>query len=179
MTSDNRFHLCVRNYLNIPAICESAYEASIIKLDTVCITAGRVREYLPGKDFNILRNIIILYTTMHRCLCAGTEAREHANRPRLAGAAEHQIFLPRKGARTNCVNRNARSAFALVPFSGTSFCALNVDRREVFSANRGSRLRTITGVPAVVRSLHLHSRIIPRIARPGTLQSSSEAVQLG
>lgn len=53
---------------------------------------------------------------------------------------------------------------------------LNVDRREVFSANHGTQLGTITGVPAVVRSLHLHSRIIPRIARPRTLQSSSEAV---
>lgn len=79
---------------------------------------------------------------------------------------------------TNCINRNAHSTFSLVSF-WASFRELNVDQREVFSANHGRRLGTITGVSAVVRSLHLHSRIIPRIARPRTLQSSSAAVQLG
>lgn len=140
--------------------------ASAANADTARTSQQEERQIrAAGNDVNVLRNIIILYTTIYIRLCGGTEAREHAKCP-AAGAAEHQIPLPRKEARTNCINTKRPPVRPSVrPPAGLLGHALllNVDRgRKVFSVNRGRRPATIIGAPAVVRplqSLHLHPRI--------------------
>lgn len=100
------------------AVCEYARESWHYKI--------RYSMYHSRKSPRILAMTSTYYATLLYCTLLCTDAfvpvRKRANTriaSRLAGAAEHQIFLPRKGARTNCIKQNRK--FGLGPLSGPRF----------------------------------------------------------